>query len=45
VPEVLVSGDHARIERWRRARALESTRKKRPDLLAERPAEPEEREG
>jgi tRNA (guanine37-N1)-methyltransferase len=45
VPEVLVSGDHARIERWRRARALESTRKKRPDLLAERPAEPEEGEG
>jgi tRNA (guanine37-N1)-methyltransferase len=45
VPEVLLSGDHARIERWRRARALESTKKRRPDLLAERPAEPGEGEG
>ncbi len=44
VPEALLSGDHARIERWRRARALEATRKKRPDLLAKRPAEPGEGE-
>jgi tRNA (guanine37-N1)-methyltransferase len=43
VPETLLSGDHARIERWRRARALEATRKKRPDLLAQRPEEPGER--
>jgi tRNA (guanine37-N1)-methyltransferase len=42
VPEVLLSGDHARIERWRRARALESTRKRRPDLLLKRPEEPGE---
>jgi len=42
VPEVLLSGDHARIERWRRARALEATRKRRPDLLAQRPEEPGE---
>ena len=42
VPEVLVSGDHAKIERWRRARALESTKKKRPDLLRRRPEEPGE---
>lgn len=42
VPEVLLSGDHARIERWRRARALESTRKRRPDLLAQRSEEPGE---
>ncbi len=41
-PEVLLSGDHARIERWRRARALERTRSRRPDLLARRPAEPGE---
>jgi len=33
VPEVLTSGDHGAIERWRRERALEATRAKRPDLL------------
>lgn len=33
VPEVLRSGDHARIDRWRREQALEATRRKRPDLL------------
>jgi tRNA (guanine37-N1)-methyltransferase len=44
VPEVLLSGDHARITRWRRARSLETTRARRPDLLAERPAEPGEGE-
>ncbi len=44
VPEVLLSGDHARIERWRRARALDRTRARRPDLLKQRPAEPGEGE-
>ena len=34
VPEVLFSGHHARIEAWRRARALEMTRQRRPELLA-----------
>jgi tRNA (guanine37-N1)-methyltransferase len=33
VPEVLLSGDHAAIERWRRDAALEKTRRNRPDLL------------
>lgn len=33
VPDVLVSGDHAGIERWRREKALERTRQRRPDLL------------
>jgi tRNA (guanine37-N1)-methyltransferase len=33
VPEVLRSGDHARIARWRRAQALHRTRARRPDLL------------
>jgi tRNA (guanine37-N1)-methyltransferase len=33
VPEVLVSGDHARIEEWRRRAAEEKTRRNRPDLL------------
>ncbi|TML80482.1 MAG: tRNA (guanosine(37)-N1)-methyltransferase TrmD [Actinobacteria bacterium] len=33
VPDVLLSGDHAAIERWRRDQALERTRARRPDLL------------
>lgn len=33
VPEVLRGGDHARIERWRRAQALHRTLRDRPDLL------------
>ncbi|MCX6089340.1 MAG: tRNA (guanosine(37)-N1)-methyltransferase TrmD, partial [Candidatus Atribacteria bacterium] len=33
VPEVLTSGDHARIDQWRRERAMEKTREIRPDLL------------
>lgn len=36
VPEVLRSGDHARIAAWRRAHALARTRDLRPDLLAAR---------
>jgi tRNA (guanine37-N1)-methyltransferase len=34
VPEVLLSGDHRRIERWRRREALRATRERRPDLWA-----------
>ena len=34
VPEVLLSGDHAAIRRWRQRQALLATREKRPDLLA-----------
>jgi tRNA (guanine37-N1)-methyltransferase len=37
VPEVLLSGDHAAIERWRRREALRATREKRPDLLSVAP--------
>lgn len=33
VPEVLLSGHHANIEKWRREKAVEVTRIKRPDLL------------
>ncbi|MCK4593847.1 tRNA (guanosine(37)-N1)-methyltransferase TrmD [bacterium] len=33
VPEVLLSGDHEAVKRWRRERALERTRRLRPDLL------------
>jgi tRNA (guanine37-N1)-methyltransferase len=35
VPDVLLSGDHARIAEWRRQAALEKTRRIRPDLLPE----------
>jgi tRNA (guanine37-N1)-methyltransferase len=37
VPEVLLSGNHAEIERWRRAAATEKTRRNRPDLLEDPP--------
>ena len=33
VPDILLSGNHAEIARWRRRRALERTRERRPDLL------------
>jgi tRNA (guanine37-N1)-methyltransferase len=33
VPAVLISGDHAKIEAWRKQEALRITKKKRPDLL------------
>ncbi|MCW2686624.1 MAG: tRNA (Guanine37-N1) -methyltransferase, partial [Mycobacterium sp.] len=35
VPEVLLSGDHAKVAAWRREQSLERTRERRPDLLAE----------
>jgi tRNA (guanine37-N1)-methyltransferase len=43
VPDVLVSGDHAAIERWRRAEAVRLTRARRPDLLLAQPLTEEER--
>ncbi|MBL8857832.1 MAG: tRNA (guanosine(37)-N1)-methyltransferase TrmD [Planctomycetes bacterium] len=33
VPEILLSGDHQKIDRWRQAEALKKTRARRPDLL------------
>jgi tRNA (guanine37-N1)-methyltransferase len=33
VPQVLFSGDHKKIDEWRRRKALEKTRERRPDLL------------
>jgi len=44
VPEPLRSGDHARIERWRRAQSLRRTLDRRPDLLAGRGVTESERE-
>jgi len=34
VPEVLLSGDHGRIEQWRREQRLQRTKERRPDLLS-----------
>jgi tRNA (guanine37-N1)-methyltransferase len=42
VPEVLLSGDHARIARWRRRQALWRTWRTRPDLLERAGLTPEE---
>jgi tRNA (guanine37-N1)-methyltransferase len=36
VPEVLRSGDHGRVEEWRRVQALVRTLQRRPDLIADR---------
>jgi len=33
VPEILLNGDHKKIEKWQMEKALEETKKKRPDLL------------
>lgn len=43
VPPVLVAGDHAAVDRWRRGESLRRTRDRRPDLLSTRPISPEER--
>ncbi len=42
VPEVLMSGNHAKIKQWRLKMSLQRTRTKRPDLLAARPLSKEE---
>lgn len=44
VPEVLLSGDHAAIGRWRRQQALGATWLRRPDLLASIPLSVEDRQ-
>jgi len=44
VPNVLLSGDHARVARWRRAQALWLTWRRRPDLLAAATLTDEERQ-
>ena len=44
VPEVLMSGNHEKIARWRRMQALGRTFERRPDLLAERVLTREENE-
>jgi tRNA (guanine37-N1)-methyltransferase len=43
VPEVLISGDHGAVARWRRREALRRTLERRPDLLARAPLTDEDR--
>jgi tRNA (guanine37-N1)-methyltransferase len=43
VPEALISGDHARVDRWRRQQSLLRTRQRRPDLLVNAPLTEEDR--
>jgi tRNA (guanine37-N1)-methyltransferase len=38
IPEVLLSGHHAEVRKWRQAKREETTRERRPDLWAQRPA-------
>ncbi|KPF42837.1 tRNA (guanosine(37)-N1)-methyltransferase TrmD [Rhizobium sp. AAP43] len=40
IPEILTSGNHAAIEKWRRDEALKLTRQRRPDLLVGAKAQP-----
>lgn len=44
VPEVLLSGNHAKIARWRRERSLERTLTRRPDLLEDAPLTKEDKD-
>ena len=44
VPDVLLSGDHAKVDAWRRANALERTCRWRPDLIASADITAQERE-
>jgi tRNA (guanine37-N1)-methyltransferase len=41
VPEVLLTGHHAKIDAWRRQEAARRTRERRPDLVGERDRDPE----
>ena len=38
IPEILLSGDHAKIAAWRREKATRLTRERRPDLLTPTPS-------
>lgn len=44
VPEILLSGHHANIARWRREQAIRRTARRRPDLLAQAPLSDAERQ-
>lgn len=44
VPKILLSGDHAKVDAWRREQSLMRTADRRPDLLQTAPLSPKERE-
>jgi tRNA (guanine37-N1)-methyltransferase len=44
VPQVLLSGHHAEVNRWRRREALRRTRERRPDLITRANLSPTDRE-
>jgi tRNA (guanine37-N1)-methyltransferase len=44
VPDILLSGNHAQIRRWRKREALSRTLERRPELLADAVLDDEERE-
>jgi tRNA (guanine37-N1)-methyltransferase len=44
VPEILFSGDHKKIERWRKKKALEKTLRMRPELIASKELSPGDNE-
>ena len=44
IPEILVSGHHANIEKWRREKSIEITAKKRPEMLEKAPLSEKEKE-
>jgi tRNA (guanine37-N1)-methyltransferase len=41
IPEILLSGDHAKVAAWRHAQALKITQERRPELLTDRKARPD----
>jgi tRNA (guanine37-N1)-methyltransferase len=41
-PEVLLSGDHAKIKRWRNKQALKNTLERRPELLKNKELSPDD---
>ena len=45
VPEVLLSGNHAAVDEWRHKRALDDTRRRRPELLDSAPGSVSEEDG
>lgn len=44
IPEILLSGDHAKIAKWRQAQSLELTQARRPDLLSKRDSQMSKRD-
>jgi tRNA (guanine37-N1)-methyltransferase len=43
IPDILLSGDHAKIAEWRRQQSLERTKKWRPDLLQTKPGQEDQK--